>query len=457
MDKQQLASTFEASKDEMIRGWVEFLQYKSISTNLEWRSECEACAAWCQSRLQELGFSVALLETPGNPLVFGVRQGDPALPTILIYGHYDVQPPEPLELWLSAPFSPEIRDGRMFARGAEDNKGQLWYVLSAVKALIGAGALKNTVKFLIEGEEECGSPGLHETLDRYGSKFTADVLLVCDTGTTSLDRGSVCMGLRGMVELEAQITGPGRDVHSGVFGGILKNPAVEMAKLIAGCFADDGSVAVPGFYEGVVEPSESLVALAGDGFDLDPDELGQAVGAPLSGGERRYPLGVRRGLRPTLEVNGMFSGYTGPGGKTIIPSTATVKLSARLVRGQDPARVMSALKADLASRAPKDLKFAISRSHVGGSALSLDPDGRFVKRARETLRALHEAEPRLLWEGGSIPVIPQVIEASGNPEAILVGYGLERDAIHAPNENFGIDQFRLGYLFVGMFLQALSV
>lgn len=315
MNKQDLITHFRDQQDGYIAEWKEFLRFQSISADPAYRPACEQCAEWVRDVLARIGFQAELLPTPGLPLVFGELAGDPALPTILIYGHYDVQPPEPLERWTTPPFDPEVRKGRMWARGAEDNKGQLFFIIKALEALQQRGLLKNTIRVLVEGEEESRSVGLHQTLSTYRDRFAAEVLVVSDTGVPSLDQGYLCAGLRGIAAIEFVLHGPNRDLHSGVFGGLVRNPAVELSRIIASCFDETGRVAVPGFYDDVEESAASVRALTEEGLGLSEEQIGRMLGTSATGGERGRGPGERRGLRPTLEVNGLYSGYTGPGGK----------------------------------------------------------------------------------------------------------------------------------------------
>lgn len=455
MNKYELATLFREQLDAYLAEWREFLRFESISADPAYRPACERCAEWVRAALERIGFCAELLPTPGLPLVWGELRGDPALPTILIYGHYDVQPPEPLDRWTTPPFEPQIRNNRMWARGAEDNKGQLFFIVKALEALQQRGLIKNTIRVLIEGEEESRSLGLHKTLSTYRDRCAAEILLVSDTGVPSLDQGYLCAGLRGSATIEYVLHGPNRDLHSGVFGGLVRNPAVELSRIIASCFDDSGRVALPGFYDEVEEPSESVRALAEEGFGLSEEQIAAMLGTPALGGERGRGPGERRGLRPTLEVNGLYSGYTGPGGKTIIPSLAGVKFSLRLVPNQDGARCVDALTAQVISRVPEGMRLEILNRDTGGGTLRVNPNGQFVAVARRVLEELHGSSPRLLWEGGSVPILAELAAASG-AEPLLVGYGMERDNIHSPDENFGLDQAELGFVYTGLLLQELG-
>lgn len=455
LTKEELTLFFRENSDHYLDEWKQFLRFASISTDSAYHPDCLACADWVKNRLEQIGFRSELLPTPSLPLVFGELPGDPALPSLLIYGHYDVQPPDPLDLWTTPPFEPDIRDGRVWARGAEDNKGQLFYILKSLELMRQRGILRGTVRVLIEGEEEMGSPGLGAVLEEYRDRFRADVLLVSDTGVPNLEQGYLCVGLRGIAEIEFALSGPNRDLHSGIFGGLVRNPAVELSKLIASCFEPSGRIAVAGFFEGFVEPSKELLATAEAGFGFTEDQLEAMLGVPPTGGEAGKGLAERRGLLPTLEVNGLYSGYTGPGGKTIIPSSARVKFSVRLVPNLNPARCLDALTVHLREQLPAGMQLDIVRSESAGGVLRADPEGRFVAAAKSVLADLHGSEPKLIWEGGSVPILSKLSGAAG-AEPLLVGYGLERDNIHSPNESFGIDQAEKGFVYYGLLLQRLN-
>lgn len=454
MDKVFFEEIFDRNSKRYFEEWKELLRFKSVSTDPAWSDDCLNCAHYLQKQLVTLGFRAELITTPGKPLVFGERIIKPGAPCVIFYGHYDVQPPDPLELWETPPFEPTLKDGRIYARGAEDNKGQLHYVLKAVDALIESKQLNCNLKVILEGEEECGSGGLAHVLSSIAPRLRADILMVCDTGSPHPDYATITMGLRGIVHLEATIHGANRDLHSGVHGGVVKNPATAMARLVASLHNSNGGVAVSGFYDGVVEPSPQDRELANK-MPFDATEYKKSIGIDPNGGESGYTVSERRGFRPTLEVNGIFGGYTGAGTKTIIPSQATVKLTARLVRGQEPQKVFQAIAHHMRDHTPKDLRIEVKENSEGAAAFSLSSSSKVITRARAALEGICSAGTLLMWEGASIPIVPALAEAA-QAEPLLVGFGLEEDRIHAPNESFSLLQYRNGFLYACRFLSSFT-
>lgn len=455
VDATMLTEAFEGNRERYLQEWQELLCFPSVSADPARADDCRACAEWLVRHLAYMDFATCLLETESHPVVFGELIKDRSLPTVLLYGHYDVQPVDPLDLWDHAPFSPVLREGRIYARGAQDNKGQHFYALKAIEALRAADALPVNVKVLLEGDEETGSVGIEGALETWADRLAADILLVTDVGQVRAGVPTIVMGLRGIIHVTAELHGAVRDLHSGVHGGVAPNPAAALARLVSTLHADDGRIAVEHFTDGVATPDEEAVDLAlHGGFDARAYEKETGV-APV-GGRRDAPVPVRAGFEPTVEVNGLLSGYGGPGAKTIIPSFARVKLSARLVPGQDPARSLQALVTHLQHHAPAGLALRITEKGVGGTALELDHRSPLVNRAREVLRELDSGEPVLHWEGASIPIVTALAAVAG-AEPLLIGFGHEEDCIHAPNESFSIEQFRQGFTFVALMLQELGL
>jgi acetylornithine deacetylase/succinyl-diaminopimelate desuccinylase-like protein len=444
---------FSANSDRFISEWKKFLSFKSISADSAFHDDCVACAAWLRSHLEQLGFNASVWPSDTKPLVFAERKGNPNKPTILFYGHYDVQPVDPIELWSSDPFEAGVRDGRMYARGAQDNKGQVFYFIKALEALFATGADLPTVKLLIEGEEESGSDAMHAGLSKWNSELAADILMVCDTATVKLGLPTVTMGLRGIAHCEIRVQGPKVDVHSGMYGGVVLNPLQALVAIVSSLHAADGSVAVPGFYDGVTELTDSERAMV-SGAPFSIPAMEEFLGVPLAGGERRFAPLERRGLRPTLEINGVGGGYQGAGSKTVIPAHAMAKLSMRLVRGQDAEKVLAAVVKHIHNVAPKGVRVEVVDRAAVGPALQLSTQSAVLETLKRAMLSEFGVEPAYVWEGASIPIIPLLAETSG-AEPLLVGFGLDEDNIHSPNESFSLRQFEEGYRYVTAFLKAI--
>lgn len=451
MDKAGFKRYFKDNKAEFIREWMEFLRFPSVSADRSRRGDCLACARWLCGRLGGMGFKSRLIRTPNIPPVFAERAGDPRRGAILFYGHYDVQPADPVDKWTTPPFEPALRGGRLYARGAQDNKGQ---VMAALKAFEAVGADGPGIKVIIEGEEENGSGDLAAVLPSLKNALKADVLMVCDSGAASQRVPAITCGLRGLVYVNALLRGPNRDLHSGTHGGKAPNPAAGIARLVASLHKADGSVAIEGFYNGVRPPDLETRRLAAK-IGFSARRYAAEIGVPPVGGERGYSPVERGSFRPTLEVNGIHSGYGGAGTKTIIPAAASVRLTARLVPGQDPARCLALIKRHLRRNVPAGLKLEIEEDGIAGPALTVDVHSPAVGRAGQVLRDLFGVAPVHVWEGASVPVIPRLAAASG-AEPLLVGFGLEKDRIHAADESYSLDQFERGFLYVASFVSGFT-
>jgi len=439
--------------DSLLRDWFKLLTFPSISADPTHDHDCRACAEWLLKWLRLHRFQARLIRTSGKPAVFGLLPGDPSKPVVLAYGHYDVQPPDPLAEWTSPPFKPVLRNGRVYARGAEDNKGQFLYTLSAIARLAASGHALPTVKVLLEGEEECGSRGLTEALPRLRSMLKADILLVTDTNTVSSGAPTLVMGLRGIVHLTVQLSGPKHDLHSGVHGGLAPNPATELSRLLSTLHSPDGRIAVTHFCDAVIPPSRQEKRLLARS-PFNPDSYKAVTGVAPVSGDQSFPPAMRTGFRPSIDVNGIHSGYGGSGMKTIIPATATAKLTARLAAGQDPQRCLALLSAHLRKHTPRGLKLDIADRGIGGPGFRLDPSSHLAGKALSVLDRLTARPAALLWEGASIPVVALLREIS-KAEPLLVGFGHDRDRAHAPNESFSLDQMKKGFRFVTAFLESL--
>lgn len=446
----QVQEFFIHNRDRFIEEWREFLSFKSISADPRYQEDCEACAEWLRSHLERLGFTSQVWRSETKPLVYAERKGNPRKPVILFYGHYDVQPVDPLDLWRSNPFEGTIRDGRMYARGAEDNKGQVFFFCKALEALCSTEVDLPTVKILIEGEEESGSEALHAGLPSWREALSADILMVCDTDMLELGRPAITMGLRGIAHCEVRVHGPAMDIHSGMYGGVVLNPLQALARVLSSLHNSDGSVAVPGFYDGTHEPTPQETDLV-TSAPIDLDQMSRHLGVPLAGGECRFSPLERRGLRPTLEINGVGGGYQGAGGKTVIPSYGMAKLSMRLVAGQDPHKTLDAVVRYLEGLEIDGAKVEVVDRSVGGAALQLPVNSVVVAIAERAIMKGFGVKPVCIWNGASIPIIPALAEASG-AAPLLVGFGLDQDNIHSPNESFSLQQFEEGFRYVTHFL-----
>jgi acetylornithine deacetylase/succinyl-diaminopimelate desuccinylase-like protein len=426
----------EAERLEELKRWIAI---PSISADPERVADVRQCCTLIVERLRELGLEASALETDGNPLAYGEWLGAPGKPTILIYGHYDVQPVDPIELWTSPPFEGTVRDGKIFGRGAVDDKGQVLMHLAAIEThLRTRGRLPLNVKVVVEGEEEIGSPNFDAAVDRYKRQFSADAAVISDTSVFSEDVPSLTTSVRGLVHWEIDVRGPADDVHSGYFGGVVRNPLEALASILAGLKDADGRVTAPGFYDGVGELHPDVAA---ELHALPYDESHEAaqLGIPSLAGEAgRMPL-ERMWYRPTLECNGMWGGYTGPGHKTIIPSWAKAKVSARLVGEQDPLLVRTAVKEYILKHAPSGVRVQVTD---GGEVrpIVISRDHPVVAAAARAMEAGFGKAPVFIGTGGSIGPVATFDRILKLPQ-VLVGVGLPDDRIHAPNEKFNLSQF----------------
>ena len=439
----QVDAWLAAHREEGLIGLRAFLALPSVSALSARAGDVRRTAAYVAERLREAGLdSVALLETGGPPAVYGEWLQAPGRPTVLVYGHYDVQPADPEALWTSPPFSAVERGGRLYARGASDDKGQVWMHLLVAEALLRAGGgLPVNLKFLIEGEEEVGSLHLPPLVEAERQRLAADVVVISDSAFHAPGVPSVACGLRGLAALEVHVQGPARDLHSGDYGGAVQNPLHALAALVAGLHAADGRVAVPGFYDDVRTPTATerqVLARLGTDEAAHLREVGLAEGF----GEPGYTALERSTVRPTVEVNGMWGGFTGEGGKTIVPAAAHAKLTCRLVPDQDPERVLDRVEADLQRRCAPGVRLRIERSG-GHPATIVPPDSPYLHAASRALRQAFGAEPVLTRMGGSIGVVPAFGRALGAP-VVLMGFGLPADRIHSPDESLDLGQYDRG-------------
>lgn len=443
-DKVQLANNYiNNNKQNILGSLFELLEIQSISSDPKFKQQLSKGAEWIEKHLREIGVpETKILLTQKHPVVFGAdcKYGKKK-PTILIYGHYDVQPPDPLELWETDPFTPTIIDNLIYARGASDMKGQLMVILSAIQAINATSELPVNIKFMIEGEEEIGSPSIEEFLKSNRELFASDFVLNLDAGMISKTQPTIVYGLRGLAYFEIHITGPGHDLHSGLFGGIVMNPIQALATIISGMVNDKGVIQLPGFYDDVlplsVEEKDKLKKLG-----LNNDYYLEQTDAIALFGEENYTPTERIGARPTLDVNGIVGGYTGEGPKTVIPSKVVAKLSMRLVPNQTPEKVNTQLHEYMKQHAPKQIEWEI-RQLSSDPACITNPNFYATRCFAETLKTVWGKEPIYKREGGSIPIVSHMQSILGI-ESILSGFGLPEDKIHSPNERMDLDVFWKG-------------
>jgi acetylornithine deacetylase/succinyl-diaminopimelate desuccinylase-like protein len=432
----------------------EFLRFPSVSANSQFKSDVEACADWLKERLQRAGLQAEICATAGNPVVLGRNEHKPDRKTVLIYGHYDVQPPDPLELWDTPPFEPVVKDGRIYARGSTDNKGQiLAHVLGVESTIKERGDLPVNVIFLIEGEEEVGSPNLEAFLRENRSKCVADVIAVSDTGMVAPGVPTLTYGLRGILCLEIRLRGPGADLHSGIFGGSVANPATVLSRLIAQLHDDSGRVAIPGFYDRVLPLNDWERDLWAKLPYSERDWLA-ITGSPRLSGEAGYSFLEHVWARPTAEVNGLASGYQREGPKTIIPSKAMAKISFRLVPEQNPLELRPIIVGFLKQRCPDSVEMQIIEQQAGKPYL-VKPDSPFAKAAQRALNETFQKPVAFIREGGSIPIIQSFTDVLGI-DTLLLGLALPDAGAHSPNENFPIENYQAGIRLNRKLLEQLA-
>lgn len=425
------------------------IRIPSISAKTEHKEDMQRCARYWQEHLQGLGVQAEVYQTAGNPIVYGEYIIDASAPTVLVYGHYDVMPAEPLELWKSEPFEPEIRDGHIWARGADDDKGQSMTQIKGFETAKALGLLRCNVKFVLEGEEEIGSTHLEGFLTQYKDMLSADVILVSDTSMVSSEVPSLTSGLRGLAYWEIEVTGPNRDLHSGHFGGAVGNPINELCRLIAKVQDEyTGRIQIPGFYDDVVDLTNAEREMIAQ-VPFSEEAYCKAIDVDAVWGEEGYSTLERNSCRPSFDVCGIWGGYTGEGSKTVLPSKAYAKVSCRLVASQDHHEISQAFIDYIKSIAPKHIRVEVRPMH-GGEAYLCPIDLPAYKAAEEAISKSWGVRPLAVRRGGSIPIIA-VFERVLGLKTVLMGFGLESNAIHSPNENMSVDIFRKGVEAVAEF------
>ncbi len=439
----------ETNKERFLQELFGLIRIPSVSSVSDHKDDMTRAAQYLAEQLKSAGADKAeVFSTSGHPVVFGSKTIDPSKPTILVYGHYDVMPVDPIELWHSPPFEPEIREGKIFARGAVDDKGQLFMQVKAFEYLLKEGLLPCNVKFMIEGEEEMGSPSLGSWCRENKEMLAADLILVSDTSMIGIDIPSVTVGLRGLAYMEVEVTGPDKDLHSGLYGGAVANPANILAKMIASMHDENNHITIPGFYNDVLELSaQEREDMARAPFNLD--EYKKKLDINEVWGEKGFTVNERTSIRPTLDVNGIWSGYTGEGSKTVLPGQAFAKISMRFVPNQNPDEISALFAKHFESIAPPTVKVKV-KAHHGGFPYVSPVDSRAYLSAAKAYENVYGKKPIPVRSGGSIPIISTFEQVLG-VKSILMGFGLDTDAAHSPNENYHLECFYKGIETISWF------
>ncbi len=451
-------------EDSVLGEWCELLKYESVGSDPSRLKECVACASWLRKWLMKLGFTAEMLY-PGEgspasegslppPVLYAERQGDEGSSTVLVYGHYDVQPPDPLEEWRTPPFDPTVVDGRVYCRGANDDKGQTFALLCGLRDYLASEGSNINIRIVLDGQEESGSKSLTDLVPSLRRRLAADVLLVCDTSAAPALRPAIIAGLRGISHFTVRLSGPNRDLHSGEYGGISPNPAQGIAELMASLHLPDGSIAVAGFRDGIENPTHDELSTA-EMFGPSDESLAEDIGCDPCGGQTGKTLVQRNSFEPTIEVNGIHSGYGGPGSKTVIPCAALAKLSMRLVPGQNPAECMALVERHLRQHTPPGMELFIEDLTGEAPAMRLPLNSPMFRLAADVLGTLDPRGAVFQWDGASIPIVSTLARLSG-AAPLLVGFGQGEDRIHSPNESFSWRQFMLRRRWAKVILRGLS-
>ncbi|MFI3285454.1 MAG: dipeptidase [Rikenellaceae bacterium] len=437
------------NRERALSELFELLRIPSISAQSEHKEDMVTCAEWLAAGLLKAGADKAeVMPTEGNPVVYAEKIIDPAARTVLVYGHYDVMPVDPRAEWTTDPFEPIVKDGRIYARGADDDKGQLFMHLKAFEAMCATDSLPCNVKFMLEGEEEIGSPSLYGFCRENKELLKADIILVSDTSMISMDTPSITCGLRGLAYMEVEVTGPNKDLHSGLFGGAVANPANVLTRLVSQLIDENGRITIEGFYDDVMELTEA----ERHAFNQAPFSLvdyKEALDIEDVEGEANYTTIERTGIRPSLDVNGIWGGYTEEGTKTVIPSKASAKISMRLVPNQDYHKISELFERHFRRIAPPSVKVEVKALH-GGMPYVAPTDMAAYKAAERAIIDTFRKSPLPYYSGGSIPIVSGFEEILGI-KSLLIGFGLAEDAIHSPNESYGLNQYDKGVETIPLF------
>lgn len=432
----------EANKDRFLNELFELIRIPSISAESEHKDDMVHCAEKWREYLLSAGCDRAeVMPSAGNPVVYGEKIVDPAKPTVLVYGHYDVMPVAPLELWRTQPFEPVVKDGRIWARGADDDKGQSFMQAKAFEFMVATGQLPCNVKFMIEGEEEIGSGSLYGFCEEHKEMLKSDVILVSDTSMIAPDVPSITSGLRGLCYWDVEVTGANHDLHSGIYGGAVANPIIILSKMIAALHDENGHITIPGFYDDVLVISDEERALMAQA-PFDEEAYKRELDIRTVHGEKGYTTKERTGIRPCLDVCGIWGGHTGEGSKTVLPSKAYAKISTRLVANQDYNKISQMFKDYFEAAAPECVRVKVTPSH-GGAAYVCPMDTKAYRAAEKAMTETYGKRPIPTRSGGSIPIVAGFERILG-VKSVLMGFGLGSDDIHAPNENYPLEQFFKG-------------
>ena len=451
---EKISKYIDENRERFLEELFEIIRIPSVSAKEENKPDMIRMAEHLKKSLLDAGADKAeVYKTDGHPVVYGEKMVDPSLPTVLVYGHYDVQPAEPFDQWKSDPFEPEVRDGKIYARGADDDKGQLFMHVKAFEMMVQTGTLTCNVKFMVEGEEEIGSVNLAKFCVDHKKMLSADVILVSDTTLIAQDIPSITAGLRGLSYMEVEVTGPNRDLHSGLYGGAVANPCNILTKMIASLTDKDNRITIPGFYDDVIEASlEERKEMAKRPYNEDDFKASVDIDAVM--GEKGYTTHERLGIRPSLDVNGIWGGYMGEGAKTILPEKAFAKISMRLVPDQDSEKTAALFEKHFKSIAPAGVKVKATYLHGGQAYVSPIDTVEYLAAARAMETAFGK-KPIPVRSGGSIPIISAFERILGT-KSILLGFGLDSDAIHSPNESYPLFNFYKGIETIPLFYRYYS-